>query len=139
MAAHARTQPHKIGVRDCERALSYAEWDVRASRLANALAGAAASQQGDRVALLAYNCIEWLEIYVALARAGLVAVPINFRLVGPEIAYIVQHSEARAFIVQDAAARAASRASAPSCRSCDGASSTSARRRAAQAGRATKR
>ncbi len=100
VAAHARTQPHKIGVRDSKRALSYAQWDERASRLANALLGLGLVK-GDRVALLAYNAIEWLEIYVALARAGLVAVPINFRLVGPEIAYIVQHSEARAIIVQD--------------------------------------
>jgi acyl-CoA synthetase (AMP-forming)/AMP-acid ligase II len=46
--------------------------------------------------LLAYNCVEWMEIYVALARAGLVAVPINFRLLAPEIAYIARHSEARA-------------------------------------------
>jgi fatty-acyl-CoA synthase len=100
IAAHARTQPHKIGVRDSRRALSYAAWDERASRLANALL-ALGLEKGDRVALLAFNAIEWLEIYVALARAGLVAVPINFRLVGPEIAYIVQHSEARAFIVQE--------------------------------------
>jgi fatty-acyl-CoA synthase len=100
IAAHARTQPHKIGVRDSQRGLSYADWDARASRLANALL-AQGLQPGDRVALLAYNCIEWLEIYVALARAGLVAVPINFRLVGPEVAYIVQHSEARAFVVQE--------------------------------------
>jgi fatty-acyl-CoA synthase len=100
VAAHARTQPKKIGVRDSRRALSYAEWDTRSSRLANALL-ALGLVKGDRVALLAFNAVEWLEIYVALARAGLVAVPINFRLVGPEIAYIVQHSEARAFIVQD--------------------------------------
>ncbi len=100
IAAHARTQPNKIGVRDSRRALSYAAWDERASRLANALL-ALGLVKGDRVALLAFNSIEWLEIYVAIARAGLVAVPINFRLVGPEIAYIVQHSEARAFIVQD--------------------------------------
>jgi fatty-acyl-CoA synthase len=100
IAAHARTQPHKTGVRDGRRSLSYAEWDTRASQLANALL-ALGLQPGDRVALLAYNCVEWLELYVALARAGLVAVPINFRLVGPEIAYIVQHSEARAFVVQE--------------------------------------
>ena len=42
-----------------------------------------------------------VEIYAALARAGLVAVPVNFRL-RPEVAYIVQHSEARAIVVQDA-------------------------------------
>ena len=100
VAAHARTQPNKIGVRDSRRALSYAVWHERASRLANALLGLGLVK-GDRVALLAFNTIEWLEIYAALARAGLVAVPINFRLVGPEIAYIVSHSEARAFIVQE--------------------------------------
>src|SRR6187200_3311888 len=42
-----------------------------------------------------------MELYVGLARAGLVAVPINFRLVGPEIEYIVPHCGARAFVVQD--------------------------------------
>jgi fatty-acyl-CoA synthase len=101
VATHARTQPHKIGARDTRRTLTYAAWHQRANRLAQALLGLGLVQ-GDRVALLGFNAVEWLELYVAMARAGLVAVPINFRLVGPEIAYIVQHSEARAFVVQDA-------------------------------------
>ena len=101
--AQARLQPTKVGARDSRRALTFKQWHQRARRLANALRGLGL-QPGDRVAILAYNCVEWLEIYVALARAGLVAVPINFRLVGPEIQYIVQHSGARAFIVQDALA-----------------------------------
>jgi fatty-acyl-CoA synthase len=100
VATHARLRPDKIGARDSKRALSYAAWDLRASRLANALLGLGLAK-GDRVALLAHNAVEWLEIYVALARAGLVAVPINFRLVGPEIAYIVEDCEARAFIVHE--------------------------------------
>ena len=101
VSRNARLFPNKIGARDSRRALTFRAWDERASRLANALLGLGL-RQGDRVAILAYNCVEWLEIYAALARAGLVAVPINFRLVGPEIQYIVQHSEARAFVVQDA-------------------------------------
>ena len=100
VAAHARITPDKIGARDSRRALTFAQWDERASRLANALLGLGLAK-GDRVALLAYNCVEWMEIYVALARAGLVAVPINFRLVAAEIAYIAGHCDARAFIVQD--------------------------------------
>lgn len=100
VAAHARTHPGKVGARDSKRSLSFAAWDARANRLAQALL-ALGLDKGDRVALLAYNTLEWLEIYVALARAGLVAVPINFRLSGPEVAYIVQHAEARACIVQD--------------------------------------
>src|SRR4029077_1547998 len=83
------------------RSLTFAQWNARACRLANALLGLGL-RKGDRVAVLAYNCIEWLEIYAAVAKAGVVAVPINFRLVGPEIRYIAQNCEARAFIVQDA-------------------------------------
>jgi acyl-CoA synthetase (AMP-forming)/AMP-acid ligase II len=99
VATHARLQPNKIAARDSRRTLSFAQWHERASRLANGLLGLGLVK-GDRVALLAYNCIEWLEMYAALARAGLVAVPINFRLSAPEIGYIAAHCEARAFIVQ---------------------------------------
>ncbi len=100
VATHARLNPNKLGARDSHRELSFASWHERATRLANGLLGLGL-EKGDRVALLAYNCVEWMEIYAALARAGLVAVPINFRLTAPEIAYIAQHSEARAFIVQE--------------------------------------
>ena len=100
VAAHARLQPQKIGARDSRRALTFAQWNARACRLANALLGLGL-QQGDRVALLAYNRVEWMEIYIALAKAGLIAVPINFRLVTPEIRYIVEHCGAKALIVQD--------------------------------------
>jgi len=101
VAAHARLTPNKLGARDSRRALTFAEWDRRATRLANGLLGIGLAR-GDRVAVLAYNCVEWMEIYAALARAGLVAVPINFRLTAPEIRYIVEHSESAALIVQDA-------------------------------------
>ena len=100
VATHARLAPHKLGARDSQRGLNYAQWNTRATQLANGLRGLGL-QKGDKVALLAYNCIEWMEIYAALARAGLVAVPINFRLTPSEIEYIAQHSDALAFIVQD--------------------------------------
>jgi fatty-acyl-CoA synthase len=114
VSAHARLTPHKLAVRDSRRSLSYAQWDARKNRLANALIGLGLAP-GDRVALLAYNCAEWMEIYAALAAAGLVAVPINFRLTAPEIAYIVQDSDARAVIAQDELCERidASRASLP--------------------------
>ena len=61
------------------------QWNERSCRLANALLGLGLAK-GDRVAVLAYNRVEWAEIYAATAKAGLIAVPINFRLVGPEVA-----------------------------------------------------
>lgn len=97
VATHARLSPAKLGARDSRRTLSYLEWDRRATRLASGLL-ARGLRQGDRVGVLAYNCIEWMEIYVALARAGLVAVPLNFRLTGPEVAYILGHAEVGALI-----------------------------------------
>ncbi|MGY0195745.1 class I adenylate-forming enzyme family protein [Leptothrix sp. BB-4] len=100
VATHARLHPHKLGVRDSRRALTYAQWHARAARLAAGLQGLGLVK-GDRVVLLAYNCVEWMELYAGLARAGLVAVPVNFRLTAPEIAYIAEHAEARALIVQD--------------------------------------
>jgi acyl-CoA synthetase (AMP-forming)/AMP-acid ligase II len=99
VAAQARLQPDKVAVRDSRRTLTFAQWNERATRLANALMSRGLVK-GDRVALLAYNCAEWMEIYVALARAGLVAVPINFRLVSAEIEYIATNCDARAFVVQ---------------------------------------
>ncbi|UFZ07626.1 AMP-binding protein [Bradyrhizobium ontarionense] len=100
LSAHARMSPDRTGARDLEREMSFALWNERACRLANALLGLGLAK-GDRVAILAYNCVEWCEIYAATAKAGLVALPINFRLTAPEVQFIVQNAEAAAMIVQD--------------------------------------
>ena len=100
LSTHARTRPDRIGVRDSRRALTFDEWNRRSCRLANGLL-AAGLGKGDRVAVLAYNCLEWMEIYVALAKAGLVAVPVNFRLASGEILYILKDCGAAAVILQD--------------------------------------
>jgi fatty-acyl-CoA synthase len=100
LALHARLFPDKIGASDLERKMTFRLWHSRACRLANAFAGIGLGK-GDRVCVLAYNCLEWLEIYAAAALAGVVAVPINFRLTGPEVRYIVENCEARALVVQD--------------------------------------
>ena len=97
VSAQARLNPNKLGTRDSKRSLTYAQWDRRAGMLADSLL-ALGLKRGDRVGVLAYNCVEWMEIYVGLARAGLVAVPLNFRLSAPEIAYILGNCEAAALI-----------------------------------------
>ncbi len=100
VAAYAALGPQRPAAADSRRSLTYGQLNERASRLANALL-ALGLRKGDRVAVLAYNCVEWVEVYIGLGRAGLVTVPINFRLVAPEIRYIVENCEASAFIVQD--------------------------------------
>ena len=88
LTQHAARLPDKIAVQDLARAMTFAQWNERACRLANALRGLGLGK-GDRLAVLAYNCIEWMEIYAAAAKAGLVAVPVNFRLLGAEIRYLI--------------------------------------------------
>jgi acyl-CoA synthetase (AMP-forming)/AMP-acid ligase II len=100
LSAQARIQPRRIGARDLERAMTFQDWNARACRLANALLGLGLGP-GDRVAVLAYNRVEWAEIYAAVAKAGLVAVPINFRLTAPEARYIVEDCAAQAILVED--------------------------------------
>ena len=99
LSVNARLYPDKIGARDLARSMTFRQWNERACRLANALLELGL-RRGDAIAILAYNCVEWLEIYAATAKAGLVMVPINFRLVGGEIHYIVDNSLAKACVVQ---------------------------------------
>ena len=101
LTAQARLQPDRIGARDLERQMTFAEWNARACQLANGLLGLGLTP-GDRVAVLAYNRVEWAEIYAAVAKAGLVAVPVNFRLTGPEARFICADCSVAAIIAEDA-------------------------------------
>jgi len=101
LTAQARMQPDRIGARDLERAMTFHEWNARACALANGLL-ALGLAKGERVAILAFNRVEWAEIYVAVAKAGLVAVPINFRLTAPEAGFIASDCAVSAVIVEEA-------------------------------------
>ena len=103
LTAHARLQPHLLGARDLEREMTFADWNERACRLANALVDLGL-RKPDRIAVLAYNRVEWAEIYLAAAKAGLVAVPINFRLTPAEAKFICDDCAVKAVIVEDALA-----------------------------------
>jgi fatty-acyl-CoA synthase len=103
LARHARTIPEQTAFGLGEVRRSYADLDERVTRLANALRERAVGH-GDRVVILAYNSLEYVEAYFAAARLGAISVPINFRLVGAEIAYVLQDSGATAAIVQGALA-----------------------------------
>lgn len=100
LTAQSRLQPEKTAARDLEKTLSYKQLNTRANQLANALLGLGLLP-GQRVAVLAYNRIEWAEIYIAVSKAGLVAVPINFRLNSSEAEFILNDSGASAVIVEE--------------------------------------
>ncbi|SMC92959.1 fatty-acyl-CoA synthase [Desulfocicer vacuolatum DSM 3385] len=55
-------------------------------------------KQGDKISVLFFNGNEILECYFAAAKIGAISVPLNFRLVGPELAYQIDHSDSVAVI-----------------------------------------
>ena len=99
LRVNAQLFPDKEGAADLYRSLTFKEWNERCNRLANALLERGL-KKGDRIAILAYNCLEWMEIYGACAKGGFIAVPIMFRLTPAEFTYIVNNAECAAFIVQ---------------------------------------
>ncbi len=73
------------------RETTYGELEARTNHLASALGGAGV-QRGDRVALLLLNSPQMMEIYLAVAKLGAIAVPVNFRLHPTEVAYVLEDS-----------------------------------------------
>ena len=86
--------PAKTAVGCGEHRITYAQFADRAARLAGALR-AMGVHPGDRVAFLGGNCHRLLEAYYGVLEAGAVLLPLNIRLAGPELAYILNDSEAR--------------------------------------------
>ena len=80
-----------------DRRFTFAELNERANRVANALLDKGICP-GDRVAALLKNSVEFVETYFAVAKIGAVMVPVNWRLVAAEIAYILEDSGARALV-----------------------------------------
>jgi long-chain acyl-CoA synthetase len=75
-------------------ALSYGALAERAARLASALR-ALGLAPGDRVAIVAKNCVEYVELMFGIWHGGFAAVPANAKLHGRELGYILEHSGAR--------------------------------------------
>src|SRR6266542_5998402 len=94
LASHAESMPDKPAVIAGERVLDFGSLNRRASRVANVFT-ALGCQEGDRVAWMSFNSLEGAEIASGMRRAGLVIVPVNYRLRGAEIAYILNDSGAK--------------------------------------------
>jgi len=77
-----------------DRMLDFASLDRAANRAASAIEGLGC-KPGDRVAIMSFNSVEGFELANGLRRAGVVVVPVNYRLRGPEIAYVLNDSGAR--------------------------------------------
>ncbi len=74
------------------REITWRVFDEKANRCANLLIERGV-RKGDKVAILMYNCLEWLPIYFGVLKAGAIAVPFNFRYDAAEILYCAELAE----------------------------------------------
>ena len=93
LRAHAELQPEKPALIEDERVVSWEQRNERANRAAHALAGLGVAD-GDRVAVMALNSIEGFEVSGGLGKLEAIGVPVNFRLRGAELAYVINDSGA---------------------------------------------
>jgi fatty-acyl-CoA synthase/long-chain acyl-CoA synthetase len=100
VARFARTTPDAVALRAGDETLTWYGFDDRVSRLANLLA-AGGVQQGDRVAVLGLNSSAVVVAMAATLRLGAICVPVNFRMVAAEIAYLLADSGAVAAVADE--------------------------------------
>ena len=79
------------------REITWSVFEEKANRCANFLIERGV-RKGDKVALIMYNCIDWLPIYFGILKTGAVAVPFNFRYTADEILYCVELADVSVII-----------------------------------------
>src|SRR5579859_7567020 len=89
----ARATPDAGFVQLAGSGYTYAEFDARTDELAAGLAELGVTP-GDVVSVWLPNCLEFLEAWWAILKAGGILGPVNPAYTGPEAAYVIDHSEA---------------------------------------------
>ena len=95
---HAKYRPDNIAARFEGRETTYGEFDARTSRIAQALL-AEGLTKGDKVAYVGKNSDEYFELFFGCQKAGVVIVPIGWRLAPPEVQYIADDCHAKLLFV----------------------------------------
>ena len=99
LARHALMQPGSTALRFLGRTTTWSELDRRVTALAGALSRRGVGV-GDRVLILMLNRPEFVESVLAANLLGAIAVPVNFRMTPPEIAFLVADCEARVVVTE---------------------------------------
>ncbi|MGM0664858.1 MAG: class I adenylate-forming enzyme family protein [Thermodesulfobacteriota bacterium] len=89
---NAKRFPEKKALIMEEKYLTYDQLNRQANRLAHALISMDV-KPGDRVAILAYNCLEYVTLYYAALKCGSIVVPLNFRYKRDELIYAVNKAD----------------------------------------------
>lgn len=104
LRAAMHRDPNKVAIQHGTKQRTFAELSQRVDRLTAAAISEFGLRKGDHAAIVAKNCIEYIEIACGIPEAGVAVAAIGSKLAGPEIAAICDDSGARVLFVDDAAA-----------------------------------
>jgi acyl-CoA synthetase (AMP-forming)/AMP-acid ligase II len=99
---HAETRGQRIAIVHEQGSLTFRDFLGRVDSLAAGLAELS-MPSGERICILSQNALEYVELYGACAKLGLIAYPINWRLTSDEISRVVERAAPRMMVVDDAA------------------------------------
>lgn len=98
LTRRAALTPDREGLVCEDVRLTFEAMNQRANRLANAMSKLGV-KAGDRVGILAFNEVEYYDMFFGLAKIGAILAAVNFRLAGPEIEYILSDCDARVLVL----------------------------------------
>ena len=115
LSERARVTPDRIALVSIETGerLTYAQLDERAERAAAMLRELL--EPGDRFGILAYNCVEFLELFFAAGKAGVIVVPLSTRATAHELEMVVGDCAMRALFYGTEFAELAAQLNVPHC------------------------
>ncbi len=94
---NAKRYPNKDALIMDDNHLTYGQLNQQVNQLAHGLISLGV-KTGDRVAILAFNCIECVIVNYAVAKCGGVVVPANFRYKKPELVYVINNSDPKVLL-----------------------------------------
>lgn len=94
---HARYRPNHLAIVFEDQRFTFAEFNLRVNRIANALS-AEGIRKGDKIATILPNCLEQLELYHAVAKIGAVIVPLSPMLRGTGLSRLINDSDSEMVI-----------------------------------------
>jgi acyl-CoA synthetase (AMP-forming)/AMP-acid ligase II len=95
----AAAHPAGVAIVDGEVSMTYGEFNAYVNRIANGLRDRGYARH-DALGLASRNSLDFLAVYYACAKIGVVAVPINLGWRNDEVAYVLEHSGARGLAIE---------------------------------------
>ncbi len=101
LAKREKLSPNKVALIDTlndNRRITYKEWNRQANRTAHFLRERLGIQKGDRVAVLASNSVEYMDIWFACNKLGAVLQNLNWRLAVPELEELIKDAKPKTLV-----------------------------------------